>query len=281
MFLAGIGLITALLAAAAPQACNGFPDLCDRPYDKVAYATTHNAMAAHEMGFAFPNQRNRMRKQLDDGIRGLMLDLHKEGDTPMLCHGPCALGKQDLVEGLVEIREFLDANPNEVITLLLEPSGVNAAEIAAAFSAADFTRYCFPYAAGAPWPTLREMITTGQRAVVLTDRDTGDIPWLLPMWSTMWDTNWNIKQKEQFDCECNRGKTTQPLFNLNHFMQNPLPFPANAEIVNRNPFLYERAKKCMDDTGRIPNFVTVDHYHIGDIFEAVNRLNGVGEIKAP
>lgn len=272
-------LLLALVApwgAAEDIKCNGFKELCGRRFDEVIYPTTHNSMSSKELNYFAPNQGPRMSKQLEDGVRGMLIDVHKDNGKLLFCHGPCALGQQGLVEGLVEIRTFLDTHPHEVLTFLMEVAGVTPEEIAGAFKDAGIDKYCFPYKLGDPWPTLGEMITANQRLVVLTDDKTGAVPWLLPMWEVMWDTNWNIKDAAQFDCKCNRGKTTHPLFNMNHFISNPLPLPKNAEIANRADFLYERASRCWHESGRVPNFISVDHYEIGGLFEAVNRLNGVG-----
>lgn len=43
--------------------------------------------------------------------------------------------------------------------------------------------------------------------------------------------------------------------------------------MNHNPFLEERALECWDASGRLPNFITVDFYDIGNLFRAVNALN--------
>ncbi len=65
-------------AAAAPSAgCNGLPSLCDRRLDEVVFAATHNSMAAaDEPGWLFANQRYPIARQLKDGIRALLIDVH-------------------------------------------------------------------------------------------------------------------------------------------------------------------------------------------------------------
>jgi hypothetical protein len=65
-------------AAAAPAAgCNGLRDLCDRRLNEVLFPGTHNAMAAADVaGWSLPNQRRSVGRQLDDGIRLLLLDPH-------------------------------------------------------------------------------------------------------------------------------------------------------------------------------------------------------------
>ena len=54
--------------------CNGHEELCERPYDQVSYAMTHNAMSNAAAGWVLPNQSFGITRQLQDGIRGLMLD---------------------------------------------------------------------------------------------------------------------------------------------------------------------------------------------------------------
>ncbi len=55
--------------------CNGHEELCDRRYDEVAYAATHNSMsAASEPGWFTPDQPDGIVDQLDHGIRVLLID---------------------------------------------------------------------------------------------------------------------------------------------------------------------------------------------------------------
>ena len=56
-------------------ACNGHAELCDRAYDEVAYAATHNSMsAASEPGWFFTEQPDGIIAQLDYGVRVLLID---------------------------------------------------------------------------------------------------------------------------------------------------------------------------------------------------------------
>lgn len=58
-------------------ACNGLRVLCDRRLDEVVLPGTHNSMsAADRPGWFFANQVRPIPRQLDDGIRFLMLDPH-------------------------------------------------------------------------------------------------------------------------------------------------------------------------------------------------------------
>jgi len=60
-----------------PMECNGSPLLCDRRVDEVVFAATHNSMSNVEMqGWMFPQQNGSIRRQLQAGIRGLLIDVH-------------------------------------------------------------------------------------------------------------------------------------------------------------------------------------------------------------
>ena len=97
----------------SPQKCNGAADLCARPYDEVAYATTHNAYNADDEGYAFPNQTHGITRQLRDGVRALMLDIYDQEGDVLLYHGFYSeiLGFGRLADALAEIARFLSANP--------------------------------------------------------------------------------------------------------------------------------------------------------------------------
>jgi hypothetical protein len=62
---------------AAGTSCNGAAALCGRRLDEVVFPGTHNSFAASdEPGWHFANQRYGIARQLDDGIRALLLDVH-------------------------------------------------------------------------------------------------------------------------------------------------------------------------------------------------------------
>lgn len=62
---------------AAILACNGYAELRDRPLNKVVFPTTHNSMASLDISdWYMPNQEKGIRQQLEDGVRGLLVDVH-------------------------------------------------------------------------------------------------------------------------------------------------------------------------------------------------------------
>ncbi len=256
-------------------ACNGSAALCDRRFNEVAYATTHNAFAVVDEGFGAPNQTRSMRRQLEDGVRGLMLDTWNDRGRVFLCHGPCALGRRLLADGLCEINGFLDEHPGEVVTLILE-SYVSAAQLEVAFEQAGMLPRLHAQRVGEPWPTLGAMIARDARIVVLSDRDGGTRPWLHDVWAHAWETPFSARTPSDLDtCRTNRGTRGHPLFILNHFLTNPLASEDLARSVNVPPVLRARAERCRMESGQIPNFVTVDYYEIGELLPTVRALNGL------
>lgn len=255
-----------------PDPCNGASQLCARRFDQVAYATTHNAMSNSEEGWIGPNHKHPVSRQLTDGVRALMLDIHSHQGKVFLCHGNCNLGSKPLVTELDQIRRFLTANPREVLTIIFE-SYVAGSEVIAQFSAAGLTPYLHTQQPGQPWPTLQQLIASGRRLVVLTDRDGGAAPWYHDVWALAWETHWSNKQPGDFSCTRNRGKAGAALMILNHFLTNPVAMPLLAEQVNHDPLLGQRVDRCRSQSGQLPNFITVDFYSIGDLMAVVDKLN--------
>ena len=66
-----------LAAALNPGACNGARALCARRLNEVVFPSTHNSFAAaDEPGWFFANQRHGIERQLRDGVRGFLIDIH-------------------------------------------------------------------------------------------------------------------------------------------------------------------------------------------------------------
>jgi hypothetical protein len=267
------------LPARAIARCNGARQLCDRAYDAVSYPTTHNAMSNAEEGWLGPNQDFGITRQLDDGVRALMLDLWYFGGDVVLCHGgdvfPCDLtGMKPLVDGLAEIKDFLDRRPDEVVSIIFE-SYVSEADVSAAFVASGLIDYVHAQPLGDPWPTLRQLIAANTRLVVFTDDSSASLPWHHYVWHYAWETPFSAAQPSDFTCAKNRGSLSNSLFILNHFLTQVIGRPDLAAMVNYDPFFVDRALQCESESGRLPNFVTVDYYDIGDLFSVVDTLNGL------
>lgn len=258
---------------AMPATCNGSAALCQRRYDQVAYGCTHNAMSSEEEGWWGPNQGYAVPRQLEDGIRAFMLDTTYFEDTAFLCHGPCQLGSLSLADGLARFDTFLEANPNNVVTIIFE-SYISASDTHVAFAESGLLARVYAHNAESAWPTLQEMISAGTNVVVFSDKGGGTYPWYHDVWDHAWETHWSNEVPEDFSCKPNRGSPDNDLFILNHFLTDLIASPDLATVVNHNPFLVDRTMQCWGESGQIPNFVTVDFYEIGDLFSTLESLNG-------
>jgi hypothetical protein len=273
-----------------PAACNGDERICARSFDRAVFPMTHNAMSNADEGWVLPNQTHGIQRQLDDGIRGMMLDTHyldlerdrtararapeiPAVDQAYLCHGECAFGRTRLVDGLCTITRFLDAHPGEVFSIIFE-NGITDADTDAVMRASGLTDYVYTHTAGAPWPTLREMIDSGKRVVVFTENGGGDPPYLHPAWSRIWDTPYTFEEQSDFTCKKNRGETSNALFLLNHWLGRPASDIALAREVNVAPVLGARVDQCTREAGRPPTFIGVDFYEVGDLFAVVKGTIG-------
>lgn len=264
-----------------PLACNGHAELCTRPFDQVVFPGTHNAHAALDDGFppVNANHQHGIARQLDDGIRVLLLDVYLDEADPdalLLCHGPCALASTPHLEGLGAIASFLEAHPREVITIIYEDHAPVDA-IASDFATTGADALVFTHEPGTPWPTLGEMIEADARLVVTAESGGPPPPWFHHVWDEAWDTPYGPTAARDLSCEQNRGSTDNALFLVNHWVNDAfgLPSQRNAATVNATDVLLPRAEQCRDLWAHAPNFLVVDFYEQGDLFAVVDALNGV------
>jgi len=259
--------------ATPERLCNGHAELCDRPFDQVTLPCTHNSMSNAEEGWIAPNQQFGITRQLEDGVRGLMLDTHYDFGVPSLCHQFCWLGSLPLVDGLQRITDFLDDNPDEVVAIIFQDA-VTPEDTAAAFAEAGLDALVYAHDGG-DWPTLGEMIDAGTRLVVGAEAEGPPPDWYHHAWDLWFDTPYSFDSIDALSCELNRGAIDNPLFLVNHWISNPLSTEANAEVANAWDVLLERALACQEEHDRPIHLLAVDHYAVGDLFDVVEALNGV------
>lgn len=264
-------------AAALP--CNGFVELCSRPFDEVVFAATHNAHAATADGYPVvnANQISGIGQQLEDGVRALLMDVYEHEGQSVLCHGPCQLANTPHAATLSTIKAFLDAHPREVITIIYEDH-LAVERIAEDFTEVGLDALVYTHTALAAWPTLGEMIEDNTRLVVTAESGAPPPAWFHHVWDVAWDTPYTFRSESEFTCALNRGSRDNALFLTNHWLGTELGLPseAGAMTVNSYDTLHARAQGCWDETNDVPNFLAVDFYEHGDLFDVVNDLNGVG-----
>jgi hypothetical protein len=158
---------------ATATTCNGHSEYCTRSYSNITF------VGSHDSPFVGPlpqqNQNIDVTAQLDMGIRYLQAQTHHsvfDKNTLELCHTSCFLEDAGTLKSFLEtVKKWLDANPNEVVTLLLT-NGDSAAisEFGDTFSSSGVNSYAYTPSANplsiSDWPTLGELISSGKRLVV-------------------------------------------------------------------------------------------------------------------
>ena len=165
-----------------------------------------------------------------------------------LCHRFCELGAVPAVDAFRSYRDFLAANPDEVLVIVIEDY-VAPEDIEAAVKKSGLIDYVYDGPVGPPWPTLQEMIDLGGRALIMAENDAGEgsIPWYHEVYDELvQETPFRFKKPEALtdrkqlaeSCEPNRGPDDAALFLLNHWVDtSPAPKPSNAKVVNAKDVL--------------------------------------------
>jgi hypothetical protein len=198
-----------------------------------------------------------------------------------MCHGFCELGALPFDTALAQLKEFLVANPDEVVLIVLEDY-VPAATIDSAFMQAGLLEFAYTGPTRGPYPTLRQAIGSNQRLFILGENDVGSFPWYHLAFAAMQETPYTFHKPEDFSCRPNRGAPDNPLFLMNHWIETtPAPRPSNAEIANAESVLVARARECQRARGKLPNVIAVDFAATGDLVRATAILNGVATPPGP
>jgi hypothetical protein len=205
-------------------------------------------------------------------------ELKGESDTYM-CHTLCELGATPLEDGLRAIRTFLDTHPDELVIVFIQDE-VTPKDTAAVFDRAGLTRYAHTHERDTPWPTMRELIASDERLLVLVENDVrGGPPWYHDGFELTQETPYTFHSLGALlpppSCRENRGSVNSPLFLLNHWIERVNPSPGLAAEVNERRRILHRARRCRANRGLQPNIVAVDFYDEGALLEAVDVLNRV------
>lgn len=239
------------------------PRYLESEYSDISWLVTHNSMSNRADGWWFPNQSYGITRQLDDGVRGLMLDVHMIDGQPFLVHGASVLGAMTLESGLIEVKAFMQRQSNAIITLILE-SYAPAHKVREAFDVVGLSGMVHQQQTGSSWPKIGDMIARGKRLVVFTDSGGGEWQGYHDVWDFCQETHYSVKQVEDFSFQRNRGEEANSLLILNHFLTHPIAGLGLAGQANATDVLKTRLEECEKATKCFPNFVAVDFYECGD-----------------
>jgi hypothetical protein len=201
-----------------------------------------------------------------------------------LCHSFCELGGTPLSEALNALHDFLVTHPDEVV-VVINQDYVTPADFVAAVQRAGLADLAYRGPTSGAWPTLREMIDSGQRVVFLAENEAGAAPWYHLVYDRITaETPYAFSRPAQLttpsalpaSCAENRGPADAPLFLVNHWVTtDPVPKPSDADIVNARGALLARVRECMRLRHHLANLLAVNFYDRGDLFDVVDELNRV------
>ena len=198
-----------------------------------------------------------------------------------LCHGFCELGAIEMEATLRGVRDFLVANPHEVIAIVIEDS-TTPEDTAEVFRKSGLSDYVYTgQLREGEFPTLREMIEDGGRVAVMMERHAGAVRWMHQAYAgLLQETPFKFTSLKQLEppesCKPLRGPSYAPLFLINNWIDSsPAPRPSNAKQANAYDPLLARARACEKQRDRLPNTISVDFYKTGGLFKVVKTLNGL------
>lgn len=291
-------------------ACNNSPDLCSKSYSSITHLGAHDSPFVRDASTGYStsgNQYYNSTVQLDSGVRLLSAQVHENNGDWHLCHSSCDLLDAGLLsDWLKDIKEWIDNNPNEVVTVLLVNSDkATSSELHAEFTEAEITSLAYkPTSTTSPptsWPTLQQLINAKTRLLVfVASLDPASITteqsYLMDEFTFMFENPFENTSPDAFTCSPDRPTAVQgnaqsaissnrmPL--MNHFLYSEgaldiqTPDVGNITLTNSPNTtavgqLGTALNDCSQQYGRAPTFVLVDFFDEGPAIKAVDTLNGI------
>ncbi|KAI9764076.1 MAG: hypothetical protein M1840_008880 [Geoglossum simile] len=255
-------------------------------------------------GNLFSNQRKNVTEQLNDGIRILQGQVHKQKKVLHFCHTDCKfLDAGPIIDYFTMVANWINSHPNDVVTIILgngDCTPVSAFKDPLQKSGLASLAYIPPKVPMRldDWPTLGELIDSGKRVIIFMDykADQTRVPYVLNQFSQLWETpfsptnrsfpcNTDRPSKLDSDTALNTMYITNHNLNTGLRLQKPkveflLPHILLLPITNgMNGYgsLGKSVAICSAIWNHPPNVLLVDFYEfgLGSVFEVAAIANGV------
>lgn len=289
----------------------------DMPYNAVTWAMAHDSHTAgiyhsdYEVNVGgSTDQGQPISGQLAGGIRVFRISSKWNGDEQcvILNHGPYDYGT--LTDYLTNVRNFLIANPTEIVTIIDESDNIHSKVASVYDDVFSKNNGVDRFAPGSDpkwprwpanwqvltddkflWPSLRDLVARNQRLIVFMadDQQPTDPAWMLPAYGHCITTSDSGSptatpdSRPQFPGEMIDPKRNGgPLYLLNlYFYTISVDFGPAKKIYESDrklnkwvvgDLIIENTLRAWSVTGKRPNFLNVDFYQGMQLGENVNYL---------
>jgi two-component SAPR family response regulator len=225
-------------------------------------------------------ENSSVRELLERKIDGFRFNIEWEKTHNRLILKDAFGKKLALVDILREIRESLEKNPDQILTLFLD-FNVNVNELTREFEESGLISFVYRYEILSGWPSLKSMRTDNRRLLVFSMQEHRTSPeWLHYIWNFAVEPYFSLMEAPDFIGEFLKGDPKNDLLIYNDYN---LPGPGDENRIknfdlNQNPYLIEHIKNVWSKTGKTPNFIMLDKYR-PEINRVVSYLNMFKTIK--
>ncbi|MGI9311873.1 MAG: hypothetical protein ACR2P7_10200 [bacterium] len=285
-----------------------------RQYDEVSWAIAHNAFNSPQMyatstDAGGKNQQWGIATQLENGIRGLQIDVHYgltrnvgKGYYVYLAHGASWhwMGVCEIF--LPQIKKFLEKHKREIITLRIQPAfgAGDTRHVVDAFhgrghrcrSSADVSEYLYrspPQALGKR--TIQSLINANERLIVMTEKRTAAMPsWMIDefgagiSFQNLYKASHpnHLYEANKFDIDhraAARGDRYAAMLTVNNFATDPpLAYGNASKSRDANASALRKARDSWFAFAKRPS-LTADFVDEGNFMREIATLNRLHEVK--